>query len=80
MQIDLTGRTRWSPAARAASARAIALRFARSGADVAILARDPATLDAAAGAIRAARRRPQVVAKVCDLDPAGGVPRPRRRA
>jgi NAD(P)-dependent dehydrogenase (short-subunit alcohol dehydrogenase family) len=66
MQIDLTGKTALITGG-SRGLGAIALRFARSGADVAILARDAGALDEAATAIREAAPARRVMAVSADL-------------
>ncbi len=66
MQITLDGRTAVITGGSKGLGLAIATEMAASGANVAILARDPATLDAARGTI-AATARGKVAAFSCDV-------------
>jgi NAD(P)-dependent dehydrogenase (short-subunit alcohol dehydrogenase family) len=71
MLIDLAGHAALITGASEGLGRAMAERFALSGADVAMLARRPGPLEEAAEAIRAAGARGRVLALPCDVtDPA----------
>jgi len=65
MKIDLTGRRALVAGASRGIGLAIARSFAAAGADVAICARQPAPLEAAAASLASAGRR--VSARTCDL-------------
>jgi 3-oxoacyl-[acyl-carrier protein] reductase len=67
MQIDLTGRTALITGGSKGLGLASALNLVESGANVAILARDPATLEQAAKDLRARARGGRVVALACDV-------------
>jgi 3-oxoacyl-[acyl-carrier protein] reductase len=66
MKIDLSGRTAMITGASSGLGKAMADRFARSGAHVVLLARDPANLDAAADDIRGGANG-DVLALACDV-------------
>jgi NAD(P)-dependent dehydrogenase (short-subunit alcohol dehydrogenase family) len=72
MQIDLSGRTALVTGGSRGLGKAVALRLARSGADVAILARDSEDLRNSAEEIRTASGR-EVLAVPCDLMDAAGI-------
>ena len=72
MRVDLTGRRALIAGASRGIGLAIAHSFASSGADVAICARQPASLDAAAASLEPLGHR--VSARVCDLAQAAEVP------
>ena len=73
MKISLTGRTALITGGSTGLGKGMAIQFARSGADVAILARRPETLNAAKAEVEAAGDG-KVVVLPCDLlDPAATV-------
>ena len=73
MKIDLTGRRALVAGASRGIVLAIAQSLAAAGADVAICARHPESLDAAAAALKRSGRR--ISARVCDLAQADDVRR-----
>lgn len=67
MLIDLTGHAALITGASEGLGRAMAQRFALSGADIALLARRPGPLEAAAAAIREAGAKGRIIAIPCDV-------------
>lgn len=72
MEVRLDGRTALITGGSAGLGKAMALKFAESGADVAILARRPEVLEEARGEI-ASVTNGRVVAYVCDVTDAGAL-------